>query len=706
MMASEQPKDSDDDGAKPPLTALGSSRSMGALPDYPHASQPLLRSGSSQDGSVTGRGSFDADSSSDADTVSDPEPDKLKAHANLYQGLPPVQASLVNFAMEHRIFLKAILGLLAERDQMATEIGMNDPNILKGGPLKKASQLVSGVWKIKYAEVRRGMFSYYEDAVTGDTGALLRKNVPLDANNCDCRPVKIHRNGLNMAPGGALFELKVGTTRRLWLARSKAERLAWIQAISDAMVGRNVTQGNASEHGKSGTVNRRSPFQKDLKLYLKSKSLLRSATSKTEYIYALTEIRGGLLDVPVQWLAEQMDMQGEDPSTAAFQTTKLSEGVEQLWRDLLRDSVEINKELFHGDSGHGPEKIVGALTRYIVALSRSSGSPASRYRIPEDKAVAYARDILLSVNRTRSGGDSYFCIDTLVKNHDLIVTVPSSGQAEPLAITVEEDDAVDTSDYSMHDTSGWVLTRNRIQSSWRKRFFVLSEGTLSLYRNATPRPHGLRGQMVVTDATIKLGNSKDHPGYYTLHIETKDGLKDRWMYFKNKEKLIFWAYRLDLSTKGTSVPASVLARVGLRSPKEAKQDDTSQEDPDNALESLYELASQVGVWKDELDERIARFSAKNTSRVRISVSARTEYNLVTTDPQGDGSDVWATISATFLQRFRITGERIVRGEELVRIEVVDCPDPINFAEILNHGEDIPLSPTKRKGGRKARLSLP
>jgi hypothetical protein len=586
------------------------------------------------------------------------------------------------------------LGLLAERDKKATEIGMNDPNTLKCGPLKKASYLVSGVWKIKFVEVRRGMFSYYEDAVSGSksTGGLLQKNLPLDANICSCRPVKIHRNGLNMAPGGAIFELKIDNTRRLWLAKSRAERLAWIQAINDAMVGGSVTQGAAKEqHGKSGTVNRRSPYQKDLKQYLKTKTALTRAATKAEYVATIRQLVGSPLEVPVQWLMEQMELREE--GGGAFLEVAVSSGVEQLWRDLLRDTVQINGELFHGDSGHGPEKIIASLSRNIVSCSRSSTTNTwAKYSIPESRAIAYARDILLSLNRTRSGGDSYFCIDTLCKNSNLIVTVPSSREAEPLSISVQVDDSEDPTEYSLYDKVGWVRTRNRIQKSWRKRFFVLSEGILSLYRNASPRPHGLRGQTVLTGASIVVSQAKDHPGNYSIYIDTKDGIKDRWLYFTNKFKLLQWAYALELTSCGTKLPQKPVIRTGLRSPKEPKAETTLSDEQQIIEETMRKHAAQIGVSSDEFDERVARFSAKNNSYVKVSVHASTEYNICTTDPQGDGTDEWATLSATFLQTFRINGDRIARGEELVRVQVTTSLDPAVFSITQN-----PPSPRKKMG---------
>lgn len=111
----------------------------------------------------------------------------------------------LNFLMEHRIFLKAALNLLTERDRHAPELGMMDPNVLKSGPLKKASHLMNGVWKVKYVEVRRGMFSYYENAVSKDSqgeGELLRKNIPLEATTVKCRAVKLHQKALKFSPTG------------------------------------------------------------------------------------------------------------------------------------------------------------------------------------------------------------------------------------------------------------------------------------------------------------------------------------------------------------------------------------------------------------------------------------------------------------------------------------------------------------------------
>eukprot|EP00980_Cylindrotheca_fusiformis_P018819 scaffold6276_cov138-Cylindrotheca_fusiformis.AAC.6 len=638
--------------------------------------------------------------------------------------LTATQVRSLNFVMEHRIFLKAILGLLADRDRKATEIGMNDPNTpIKSGPLKKASHLVKGIWKVKYVELRRGMLTYYEDNDKKKAGGeWLRKNVPLDSNDCSCRPVKIHRNGVGAVASGAVFELIVGgggggggagsssgggknnnasinssnnnsssttTTRRLWLAKTNDERRAWIDAIHDAMVGGSFTQGSSTkgQHGKLGSVKSKSPFKKDLKKYLKVQGGLKSAKTKADYIPALKELENHPLEVPVQWIMEQVEKPPGDDGLGAFYEGALAKGIDQLWRDLRRDSILINNELFNGDVGHGPEKIIGALARNIVNISRNATTGTStRYAIPESKAFAYARDVLLSINRTRSGGDSYYCIDTLCNNQDLVVITPTSREAEPLSITVEMNDSIeDTMGYSINDKWGWIWTRNRIQRNWRKRYFVLSEGTFSFYRNSTPRPHGLRGQMVLRDANMSVDKSKDKPGYYVLLIEAKDGL-DRFLYFNNEDKLLAWAYALELVAKGNPLSTPNRRLFG-------KKDNM----PENIEESMKRHIKRLGLDLDDegVEERIARLSAKASSQVRISVQGSSEFKIVTMDPQGDDTDTWATIGACFGQNFRITGDRIVRGEETVKFLVTDCLDAIDFSDALDASDSFECKTPRR-----------
>ena len=101
---------------------------------------------------------------------------------------------------------------------------------------------------------------------------------------------------------------------------------------------------------------------------------------------------------------------------------------------------------------------------------------------------------------------------------------------------------------------------------------------------------------------------------------------------------------------------------------------------------------------------------KKNSRVRITVQASSEYKVCTNDPQGDDGDTWATLTATFLQRFRITGGRIVCGEEIVRLGVSGCSGINDCAEGNHENDEIaemdgPMSPRRKRGLHRKRFSM-
>lgn len=629
-------------------------------------------------------------------------------------------SAALNFAMEHRIFLRAVLDLLAERDRHAPVVGMNDPFIVKSGPLKKASHLVRGTWKVKYVEIRRGMFSYYENAISKDAtgeGELLRKDIPLEAHSCTCRAVKLHQKALKLAPGGALFEMTVNGSKRLWMANSREEREAWIQAVNNSMAGASVTRGDSSNdhRGLIRGVHPRSPFRSDLQQFLKTQTSIRNAETKLEYMAGLRDLVDHSLKVPVKWIAKQGVLATES-TDVAFQEATVASSIDQLWKDLQRDSLCIDNELFQGDSGHGPEKIMGALMRRLWFFGNSSESSRGHYDLSETQALTYARDILLSANRTRTGGDCYFCINALCKHSDFVVIVPSAMAAEPAVINISEDDSTDSSLHGMGDKSGWIRTRNKLQRNWKKLFFVLSEGTLSYYESALPRPHRLRGQLVLTDATVTITSQQPNTSdgklstKFVMLIATKE--KERQLLFHSEDRLLDWTYAIEcvIKAKGGSEPNKKSHRRRPSSDEENKKKSQSHQPslPENilpstklqginlAVQATKDHAASVGLDPDAIDSRISMYTRKKTSILVVSVEASTEYKVCTIDPQGDESeDTWAILRTTFLQNFRIRGGshgRIMRGEELVHISVVDCIDMLE-------DEPEPASPGRRRNRR-------
>jgi hypothetical protein len=713
------------------------------------------------------------------------------------QALPPVEwETLSSWVKENGIFLQAALDLLQERDKHAPTVGMMDPVILKAGPIKKASILMKGIWKVKYVEIRRGMLSYYENLQNEDK--LLRKDVPLRAHDCAVRAVKVHpsKAALQLTTnrrGGAIFELAVGGQKRLWMASSRDERQSWMQVIRNATVGGSLTTSNDhSDHrGRLRVVNPRSPFRHDLRLYLKAQSVLRGASVQAEYLQGLAQLKRDrpFLNIPVKWIAKeqellQQQLQQQLQATAtgsgggdmsptdgqqAFTEEEVDRSIEQLWRDLQRDSVAINGLVYRGDHGRGPEGIMGALAHQILQVSltpsttfpptvvatpppvsplqtsehtttwtrRASESPDESGALDEEdtkqpktpatplavappveevaprwsdfseaQALTYARDILLAGNRTRSGGDSYFCINTLLQNPDLAVVVPSSGEVDPVSFAVTSDEAA----IRRNDKAGWIKCRSKLQRRWKKRFFVLSEGILSYYERALPRPNGLRGQLHMSDAQIhvtkretkvktdKLGD-KSRP-LYVISIATRDG-KDRLLALDSQDRTLDWTYALECvakvsSTKASSTATDASTRRSMRRRSTGSSSEAATKASTSAEEAAEKHAVALGMDVDKVRARLANLSRKASPSVRVSVEASTEYKVSTLDPEGDEEkDIWAVVRTSFHQSFRLTGGpggRIMRGEEVVRVTFLRClteePD--------READDAPLTPRRSR----------
>ena len=176
------------------------------------------------------------------------------------------------------------------------------------------------------------------------------------------------------------------------------------------------------------------------------------------------------------------------------------------------------------------------------------------------------------------------------------------------------------------------------------------------------------------------------------------------MHFNNEDKLLAWIYALECTAKGSTSPTKGGINSVLRKLQPAKDANKSSVEAklvgnahDCVQSSMAKHVARLGLARDGLEERLASLSAKPSSNLKISVTAATEYKLCTTDPQGDDSDTWALVRATFLQVFRISGDRIVRGKEIVRIEVSHCAG-LDGTEQTG-AEDNTLSPTS------GRLSL-
>jgi hypothetical protein len=444
------------------------------------------------------------------------------------------------FSREHHLLVKGLVQLLAERDHIGVEGNVNDSsNILKMGPLKKKS---TQLWFVKYVEIRKGNLSYYEDS--NKEGHQSRKTVHLRKHTCRCQALT-----KDASSGSYVFELVVeGGHKRLWMAKSDEERQAWIRAINQAMIG---------ETEDSTYV----PLDLDLyksaiDVYESVQFSLQQVQTINEYLIAVDTLfyrqkTSAALRVPLQWVREQVIQVDVGRQKRTNPQKRVKSNVNEFWKTLSNTPISINGHFVEAGTAYSAERVVGALTRCILEFDRCEAvenrtglglgplemiGPVHKRSgdhtfMTEVEAISYARSILMAILRSHSRGDAFSTIGNLCRNDDVVSV--SREASEPLHIDVSFA-GDDFSEYELksNDATGWVLTKTKKNKIWKERFFVISEGVLSHYENADPRPHGLRGQLVLGGATL---NTLD---LNILQIQTKD--QERQLRFEDPREFVKW----------------------------------------------------------------------------------------------------------------------------------------------------------------------
>jgi hypothetical protein len=518
------------------------------------------------------------------------------------------------FVWEHATLLQAVLQLLAFRDAVGTEGNTDNPdNILKKGPLKKLSfavggrrPVVAGTWKVKYVELRTGNLSYYEDSARTN-----RKTIHLRSAD-----TVVQESDFRTAP--FVFELiSQGSPTRYWMASSEKERTDWIRAIKTAMIG----DDNEQMAQRAYELENLQAYQESLELYTMLRAQLGIADTPEAYVSAIkTTLKDvGSLQVPVQWVRKQIE---QELSPLLLGTLKpprfgspqklLKSSIAEFWKNMARTTFSINGITVPRNSQFASERIIGALTRCILefdkALLASEGENEDDNdplipdyqldgsvgyclaEITELQSVSYARTILLSVLRSKERQDTASTVKYLMENPGVMVVERRNGDGSiieeqvSLEVSFVGDDLPDEflPDDETEELSAWMWTRVRrpagtsiaasvsstvSSSKWKPRYnyVVLSGTVLSYYEAADPRPHGLKGQFVLTsDATVKYegeeivtessgmsGNdnssgTKNKKTRYVVCISAPNR-QDRLLSFDNKDDALVWKETIELA---------------------------------------------------------------------------------------------------------------------------------------------------------------
>lgn len=522
--------------------------------------------------------------------------------------------------------------------------------------------------------------------------------------------------------------------RRLWMASSNEERQSWIQAINGATIGGSMSDRRC-KFAATGNPNSLSDAVGDFELFLKIQSDIYSSKTKESFMSALSSIFGSTLTAPIHWIKDQQQHRNvmdtpayttaqnveaahEDDDNVNIDDDEPAENVsinngsiidenDYFWKDLKKESVYINGFVVKGDSGWGPERIVGALTRSILDFDRSQQHDTGGFsstnnnhmllldsRITEVQAIMFARDILLACSWRKSEANCHSCISTLCGKTDLVALCPTNGSHNNVInITIrspakkERDDSV---------KSGWIASRESSKKPWRSRFCMLLNGIISFYEKEHPNPHGLLEQIDLSGATIGISEvegSKRNLGVtsnstskidtannkkYLICIVPKDRTKERQMCFDDQREFLAWqeslnnaisfnsnTNRLDgpSSLLDTDTTTSIMDRRSLllaSSTGAIKGDEfTAPKSPKNQLRQKFmgNLLSrgQTGLGREHNTTSSVtsggtsninqRITGNSTlSTVEACVQTSAVYRICTKSPIGnDKKDTWAYV---------------------------------------------------------------
>ena len=149
-------------------------------------------------------------------------------------------------------------------------------------------------------------------------------------------------------------------TKRIWLTGSEKMQTLWIDTLQQAMqstTGKVVTQ----------TL--------DIIQMQNVQRALTKVDTQIEYCLALSKLPT-VLNLPRAWVQQE---------ALTPRSTPIVSTITQVFKDLARDTVEVNERLYQGSDKNGPENILVAVAQCIIAVSTEHLYEASALQLVRDK---------------------------------------------------------------------------------------------------------------------------------------------------------------------------------------------------------------------------------------------------------------------------------------------------------------------------------
>ena len=444
------------------------------------------------------------------------------------------EQDITTFAWEHHLYVKGLLQLLAERDLIGVEddIFATD-NISKRGVLRKKHGNIG--WHVKYVELRKGNLTYFADVENEK-----RRTIHLRKRTCTCQVSTTREGGQEF-----IFELIVdGGRRLLWMTKSEEGCKGWVRAINQAMIGE---VDDSRDFPLDATL-----YQTAIDDYQAVQTSLREVNTRQEYLVAMDTLlyrqtASSALRVPMKWIRDNvLEEEKSEQEQHITASERIKDTVREFWKNLCNTSVVLNGCLVEADNTYSGERVIGALSRCILEFDKventqdfeqifnslKQASKESKSFITELEAVSYSRTILNGALQSTSRGDIKAAVEELFRNDYVAYTILESSEPLHIDVSYAGDDFSENRPRPTELNAGWIETKSKKSKKWNMRYFMFSEGVLSHFQRADPRPYRLCSQMVLRDANITVleGNM--------MSIELQG--RKRLLRFGDRGELVRW----------------------------------------------------------------------------------------------------------------------------------------------------------------------
>jgi len=514
------------------------------------------------------------------------------------------------------------------RSDLPSKVDPTDTPPIQEGYLKKQHKKY---WKIKTCTLRMGLFEYIDEPSQSTFGGREGKRRQIELHNglVFCKPYELiskSNKDKDDPDQGRAFEITIEKgPQRVFMAKDAAERDLWVKNIKSAFINPPERKYQEPEIPKEYQD---SPHFEAMQLFLELRKQLKSADKLEDYKRTLQGVMSEdkcQLVIPVSWVREEVEQLSAPPR---------GQPLKQLYKDMNRDRIAVNSvELSSQD--HSLEAMVGQLMSALITKATQGGIFGGRRgRLSEACALKAARDVLMAVNRTQSGGDTYLCVSALSHNPDLVVICPTARIVDPMQIQVQGLDDLGCSQIGLQTDS---------ISSGRGHFPGLSSGSDSTNVGDAAAPSSLINKN--KDSVVGTIDTPPPRG-------SVSGAGSNYPHQRAKTETHSSPIKLKGHRRNNSEPVVPSAATITRLARESSADSFRRVPrPLAASDSGLSLTDQTsGTGSGNIfSEQIY----PKSFILQINVSAKTSYRIVHLDPKTDADDNLAVVDCEFQQVFKM-----------------------------------------------------